>query len=94
MTADARLARRGGTTLRDPRSRVPIRTIAATMGRCSPSRSLGSSMSSAATSTTATGAASSPTQPPGPRRPRHRSLDHPNPASNNPATCPPPPPHR
>jgi multisubunit Na+/H+ antiporter MnhG subunit len=32
MTAEAGLTREDGTTLRDPRSRVPIRTIAATIG--------------------------------------------------------------
>jgi predicted PurR-regulated permease PerM len=32
MTADARLAHEDGTIMRDPRSRVPIRTIAATIG--------------------------------------------------------------
>jgi hypothetical protein len=32
MTADARLAREDGTIMRDPQSRVPIRTIAATIG--------------------------------------------------------------
>jgi predicted PurR-regulated permease PerM len=31
MTADARLAREDGTIMRDPRSRVPVRTIAATI---------------------------------------------------------------
>jgi predicted PurR-regulated permease PerM len=32
MTADTRLAREGGTTMPDPRARVPVRTIAATIG--------------------------------------------------------------
>jgi hypothetical protein len=32
MTADARFAREDGTTMRDPQSRVPVRTIAATIG--------------------------------------------------------------
>jgi predicted PurR-regulated permease PerM len=32
MTTDARLAREDGTIMRDPQSRVPIRTIAATIG--------------------------------------------------------------
>ena len=32
MTADARLAREDGTITRDPQSRVPMRTIAATIG--------------------------------------------------------------
>jgi multisubunit Na+/H+ antiporter MnhG subunit len=32
MTADARLAREDGTIVRDPQSRVPIRTIACTIG--------------------------------------------------------------
>src|SRR5215218_7000834 len=32
MTAHARLAREDGTSMRDTRSRVPVRTIAATIG--------------------------------------------------------------
>jgi predicted PurR-regulated permease PerM len=32
MTADIRPSREGGTIMRDPRSRVPVRTIAATIG--------------------------------------------------------------
>src|SRR4030095_4709739 len=32
MTADARLAREDGTIVRDPQPRVPVRTIAATIG--------------------------------------------------------------